>query len=87
MSSVLVLADMKEAEQALIRSKAIVPGERVLFDRARVSPESFDEWLKEHWEVINARLPDLDPRIQPTFNTMMRHMFLTGVVAGRKMGG
>jgi hypothetical protein len=33
---------------------------------------------------MHKRIPNLDPRIDPTFNTMFRHAFLVGIMCGRE---
>jgi len=81
------------AERHLAGAAQITSGaaeiEGVLFSKAQVDQAAFEKFLQHHWQTLHARLPDLDPRLEPFMNTHLRHFFLIGAMAERerKQGG
>jgi hypothetical protein len=83
---VIVGTDIEVAEARLKASKAIagLVSPTVLCERARVNPDALDNFIRANSELMHKRIPNLDPRIDPTFNTMFRHAFLVGIMCGRE---
>jgi hypothetical protein len=75
------VADRQLVMGAKIAATAI--GKSAIFSRAQVQPEAFDQYVSHQWETLRQWLPDLDPRLEPSINTMLRHFFLVGCIAGR----
>lgn len=80
---------LERAEKTL----QVVYGGRI--DRAlkalRVDRDAWDNFLAQNWQILKRRYPDsfknMDPRVEPAFNTIMTHCLFVGMIAGRNTGG
>lgn len=75
---------LARAETSLIRARDLVPEDRVLFDRAFCEQTGVESFLRHHMSILTAHSPSIDPTLEPTIVTMLRHMLLVGAVAGRQ---
>lgn len=82
----ITATSVQEAEQALIRSRqiSVIPSAQTLLDRARVTPEACDNFVRGLEGDLKKKLPHLDPRFEPVLNTLFRHALLVGAIAGRE---
>lgn len=76
--------DIEAAERQLSeRSPLVGVGLNMQFSRAGVRRDGFERYLSHHHETLRRAAPDLDPRLQPTIDTLLLHFFLCGVLCGR----
>lgn len=84
MSDLIGSAELERAERTL----QVVYGGRI--DRAlealKVDNDAWNNFLRANWALLKGRYPDafknMDPRVEPAFNTIMTHCLFIGVVSG-----
>lgn len=77
------MAEQKLMGRIRITAEAVEVND-ALFSISGVQRAAFESYLDHHWETVHKRLPELDPRIEPTINTHLRHFFLVGVMSERE---
>jgi hypothetical protein len=84
MSKLIASAELERAERTL---QVVYGGDSSRqFDALRVDRDAWNSFLQANWALLRARYPDafenLDPRVEPAFNTIMTHCLFTGMIVG-----
>jgi hypothetical protein len=74
--------DLEAAERVLVVS-AEIDGLANQYNTVDIDPDAINAFVRHHLENLRRAIPDMDPRIEPNFNTFCRHALLVGILAGR----
>lgn len=85
MASMIPASTIRRAEEALARVSRLSGDNPMgpVSDMARVDPGAANAFVAAQSETLHKLYPDIDPRLDPAFNTMFFHCLCTGILAGR----
>lgn len=77
-----------ELERAELTLQVVYGGDTArALEALRVDRDAWDNFVQQNWALIRGRYHEatrnLDPRLEPAFNTLFTHCLFVGIVAGR----
>lgn len=76
-----------ERAEKLLRLRGDFGGMKAVHDTANIDSDAVARWTEHHIKgTLPKAVPDMDPRIEPAFNTLYVHAFMVGVLCGRGEG-
>lgn len=83
-AKIVTADDLQVAETILVQALAGGTDLDLQLFRAGIENEAIHNFCGHHIVTLGRRLPMMDPRLDPALRTMLRHVLLVGVIAGRR---